>query len=415
MNQKPNADAVTAQEDQESAQQMFELFSYLAQNPQQYQQVRQYMIENDQADPEDLPEQMTQEQLAATAANIASAAQLPQAAPQNTGVADQFAPPAQMMQPGVADELAKYGRNGDTMMSHVNPDEARLLKALGGSGTVNPATGMPEYFLKKAWKETKKGLKRIARPAIGAAIGFLIAGPMGAVAGAGIGEGSYQMEEGRREAEDQAERDRAAMQAAEDQRRAEAMAEAERVRQAEIRRQENIAAGQSEISSAFGQFDDNFYNQRMQSYMDYAAPQLDKQYEDQIRQLSASLARSGNLNSSLRAERMAQLQEEYDRGKLTLAEQGRSYVDQARASTEAARARLMESNASLADPGTIRAAASAEASKLSINPQYASLGSLLSNLSADVGGNSNRVASQTAGGVNQYNTGLSGGSGRLVN
>ena len=391
---------------------MFELFSYLAQNPQQYPQVRQFLIENDQLDPEDLPEQMTQEQLAATAANISGTGQ-PQAAPQNTGVADQFAPPAQMMQPGVADELAKYGRNGDTMMAHINPDEARLLKALGGAGTANPVTGRPEYFNLK--KELKKGFKRIIRPAIGAAIGFLVAGPMGAVAGAGIGEGSYQMEEGRREAEDQAERDRAAMQAAEDQRRAEAIAEAERVRQAEIRRQENIAAGQSEISSAFGQFDDNFYNQRMQSYMDYAAPQLDKQYEDQIRQLSASLARSGNLNSSLRAERMAQLQEEYDRGKLTLAEQGRSYVDQARASTEAARARLMESNASLADPGTIRAAASAEASKLSINPQYASLGSLLSNLSADVGGNSNRVASQTAGGVNQYNTGLSGGSGRLVN
>tara|TARA_R100000900_G_scaffold11175_2_gene10137 strand:- start:4930 stop:7026 length:2097 start_codon:yes stop_codon:yes gene_type:complete len=47
--------------------------------------------------------------------------------------------------PKELNKIAKAGRNGDTMLAHVNPQEAALLKALGGSGTKNPYTGMPEY------------------------------------------------------------------------------------------------------------------------------------------------------------------------------------------------------------------------------------------------------------------------------
>ena len=45
-----------------------------------------------------------------------------------------------------AKELAEYGRNGDTMLAHITPEEASLLKSLGGSGTINPDTGLPEFF-----------------------------------------------------------------------------------------------------------------------------------------------------------------------------------------------------------------------------------------------------------------------------
>lgn len=46
----------------------------------------------------------------------------------------------------IAQELQNYGRNGDTMLAHINPQEAALLKSMGGSGTINPATGLPEYW-----------------------------------------------------------------------------------------------------------------------------------------------------------------------------------------------------------------------------------------------------------------------------
>ena len=43
-------------------------------------------------------------------------------------------------------KLANMGRMGDTELAHVTPEEKKLLKAMGGSGTMNPRTGMPEYF-----------------------------------------------------------------------------------------------------------------------------------------------------------------------------------------------------------------------------------------------------------------------------
>lgn len=52
-----------------------------------------------------------------------------------------------------AKNLAKMGRNGDTMLAHINPAEAALLKAYGGSGTINPKTGLREYgFFQNGFK-----------------------------------------------------------------------------------------------------------------------------------------------------------------------------------------------------------------------------------------------------------------------
>jgi hypothetical protein len=45
----------------------------------------------------------------------------------------------------VAEYLRQQGRDGDTMLAHINPQEAQMLKAMGGSGTINPKTGLPEY------------------------------------------------------------------------------------------------------------------------------------------------------------------------------------------------------------------------------------------------------------------------------
>jgi hypothetical protein len=42
--------------------------------------------------------------------------------------------------------LASKGRYGDTMLAHINPQEASLLQSMGGAGTVNPQTGLPEFY-----------------------------------------------------------------------------------------------------------------------------------------------------------------------------------------------------------------------------------------------------------------------------
>jgi len=42
-------------------------------------------------------------------------------------------------------ELSGYGQEGDTELAHINIKEAALLKAYGGSGTINPITNLKEY------------------------------------------------------------------------------------------------------------------------------------------------------------------------------------------------------------------------------------------------------------------------------
>lgn len=76
--------------------------------------------------------------------------------------------------------LASQGRGGDSMLAHINPREAEMLKRMGGDGTVNPNTGLREY----------KGIGKILgavlpialsfiAPGIGTAIGGAISGGLG--------------------------------------------------------------------------------------------------------------------------------------------------------------------------------------------------------------------------------------------
>jgi len=46
----------------------------------------------------------------------------------------------------IARLLQDKGRNGDTILAHINPREAALLREQGGSGEINPETGLPEFY-----------------------------------------------------------------------------------------------------------------------------------------------------------------------------------------------------------------------------------------------------------------------------
>ena len=51
-----------------------------------------------------------------------------------------------MLMKDVAQKLADQGRYGDTLLAHITPEEAALLRYLGGSATINPRTGLPEFW-----------------------------------------------------------------------------------------------------------------------------------------------------------------------------------------------------------------------------------------------------------------------------
>ena len=48
---------------------------------------------------------------------------------------------------GPIENLADKGRFGDTELAHVNKFEKALLESMGGSGSINPETGLREYFM----------------------------------------------------------------------------------------------------------------------------------------------------------------------------------------------------------------------------------------------------------------------------
>jgi hypothetical protein len=45
----------------------------------------------------------------------------------------------------LAEMLRRQGRGQDTILAHITPQEAALLKSRGGAGTMNPNTGLPEF------------------------------------------------------------------------------------------------------------------------------------------------------------------------------------------------------------------------------------------------------------------------------
>jgi hypothetical protein len=82
---------------------------------------------------------------------------------------------------GYAEEMAQKGRFGDTMLAHISPEEAQMLQAMGGAGTINPQTGLPEYF---SWRK----LFKKAGPILGIAAS-LLGGPLAGALVGGISGG----------------------------------------------------------------------------------------------------------------------------------------------------------------------------------------------------------------------------------
>lgn len=72
--------------------------------------------------------------------------------------------------------LQSAGRGGDSMLAHINPREAEMLRRMGGVGTVNPNTGLQEY----------KSLKKILGVVAPIALSFIVPG-LGTAIGTALG------------------------------------------------------------------------------------------------------------------------------------------------------------------------------------------------------------------------------------
>ncbi len=94
---------------------------------------------------------------------------------------------------GLVDEahsVRDAGRHGDSQIIHVNADELAQLRDEWGEPTINPETGMPEFFLGGLGKFLKK-VGKVALPIAGLAANFIPGiGPLASAAiGAATGAG----------------------------------------------------------------------------------------------------------------------------------------------------------------------------------------------------------------------------------
>jgi hypothetical protein len=87
------------------------------------------------------------------------------------------------------EQIKKKGRGGDTQLAHVNPLEAIMLKKMGGSGSINPKTGLREYkggFFRKPGKALKSVIGGVG----GALLGNLMLPGVGGLIGGALGQGA---------------------------------------------------------------------------------------------------------------------------------------------------------------------------------------------------------------------------------
>jgi hypothetical protein len=98
--------------------------------------------------------------------------------------------------PMLAEMIRKQGNGEDTILAHINPLEAQILKGLGGSGTINKKTGLPQFGL---FKNPAKWLKGSFGGGVGAVIGNMIMPGIGGVIGGALGGAAGSAVRGRKD------------------------------------------------------------------------------------------------------------------------------------------------------------------------------------------------------------------------
>lgn len=165
--------------------QMINLFGQVAENPESYESVIQEAIQAGVLDEGDFPEQFDPSFIAIFILAL-------QGLKQRSGQGFARGGLSQ-----AAQNLQAQGRDSDTILAHISPHEAMFLKRLGGSGTINPQTGLMEFGLfkkiKKAFKSVVKAVVPIAKavlPMVANAFipgsGILVGAALGATGGGGL-------------------------------------------------------------------------------------------------------------------------------------------------------------------------------------------------------------------------------------
>jgi len=154
----------------ESVEALIRSLEFVLQNPDSYDDFVQAAVQSQVIDREDLPEQFDPTALTVILIALKFVQQQQQ---QPSEAVPGFAK-------GGLNSLASMGRGGDSELAHINPFEQRVLESYGGSGTINPQTGLREFSWKKKFKKLFRVLAPIALNFLAPGLGTTIGGFLGA-------------------------------------------------------------------------------------------------------------------------------------------------------------------------------------------------------------------------------------------
>ena len=140
---------------------VIKLLEFVLQNPDKYEEVRAGAIQDGDIDPQMVPEQFDQVFVVSMLVALYGLQdRLNQQGYARGGLTT------------AARRLQSAGRGGDSMLAHINPREAEMLRRMGGAGTVNPNTGLQEYKSAKKWISAVLPIAlTFIAPGLGTAIG----------------------------------------------------------------------------------------------------------------------------------------------------------------------------------------------------------------------------------------------------
>jgi hypothetical protein len=98
--------------------------------------------------------------------------------------------------PSLAEMIRQQGNGEDSILAHINPIEAMILKQIGGSGTINKKTGLPQFGL---FDNPKKWLKGSLGGGLGAVLGNMLLPGVGGILGGALGGAAGSAVRGRKD------------------------------------------------------------------------------------------------------------------------------------------------------------------------------------------------------------------------
>ncbi len=156
------------------------------------------------------------------------------------------------------------------------------------------------------------------------------------------------------------------------------------MRQQERERQQNVLRGTGKIDAAFSGFGPETYDQRAKDYTAFYMPQVEEQGKEASDQLTYSLARGGNLDSSTGAKQAGDLTQKINNARAGVSEGAFGAAQQARQDVEGNRSdliRMLEGGGNMAN---VANTATARAMSLSQPPPYSPLTDLFANFTGQL-------------------------------